>query len=63
MASDRAHDWDIAAAHAILLGSGATLIGASGSSPRYNRTITHHEPLAAGSETLARQLAGTLAAA
>ncbi|MGL4442941.1 MAG: 3'(2'),5'-bisphosphate nucleotidase CysQ [Alsobacter sp.] len=63
LASDRAHDWDIAAAHAILLGAGATLLGASGSQPRYNRTITHHEPLAAGSEPLARRLAGTMAAA
>lgn len=63
IAGARAHDWDIAAAHAILLGAGATLLGASGTPPRYNRTVTHHEPLAAGSEPLARQLAGVLAVA
>lgn len=60
IAGARAHDWDIAAAHAILLGAGGALIGASGVPPRYNRTVTHHEPLAAGSEPLARQLAGVL---
>ncbi len=62
IAGDRANDWDIAAPHAILLGAGATLLGASGHEPRYNRPATLHEPLAAGNERLARRLAETLAA-
>ncbi|MHB2167012.1 3'(2'),5'-bisphosphate nucleotidase CysQ [Alsobacter sp. R-9] len=60
LADERANDWDIAAAHAILLGAGATLIGASGRVPAYNRRSTRHEPLVAGGETLARRLAELL---
>ena len=61
LAGEKAHDWDLAAAHAILTGAGATLVGASGQVPTYNRHTTMHEPLAAGGERLARDLAARLA--
>jgi myo-inositol-1(or 4)-monophosphatase len=61
LAGSRAHDWDLAAAHAILTASGATLVGASGDVPTYNRSSTVHEPLAAAGERLARDLAARIA--
>jgi myo-inositol-1(or 4)-monophosphatase len=61
LASEKAHDWDLAAAHAILSGAGTTLIGASGKVPTYNRPSTMHEPLAAGTDRLARDLAARIA--
>lgn len=61
LASEKAHDWDLAAAHAILSGAGTTLVGASGQVPTYNRSSTTHEPLAAGTDRLARHLAARLA--
>ncbi|WP_293867079.1 inositol monophosphatase family protein [uncultured Alsobacter sp.] len=62
LAGEKAHDWDLAAAHAILAGAGTTLVGASGREPTYNRPTTQHESLAAGGALLARDLAAWLAA-
>jgi myo-inositol-1(or 4)-monophosphatase len=63
IAADNAHDWDIAAVHAILLAAGGVLLSSVGEPPRYNRTSTVHPALAAGPQTLATPLAALLAAA
>ena len=62
LASGRAHDWDLAAAHAIVAASGAVVQTTSGQPPAYNRPSTVHEPIVAASGALAADLARMLAA-
>ncbi len=61
VASGRAHDWDLAAAHAILEAAGAAVLDVSGHAPRYNRPSTTHPPVTAASPALAARLANLLA--
>jgi myo-inositol-1(or 4)-monophosphatase len=58
--SDNAHDWDIAAAHAILLGAGGELVTTAGQVPRYNRASTVHRAVLAGPPPLVRDMAALL---
>jgi myo-inositol-1(or 4)-monophosphatase len=58
--SDNAHDWDLAAAHAILLAAGGTLQTADGQAPRYNRASTVHRAILAGAPALVGEMAGLL---
>ncbi len=56
LAGGRSHDWDLAAAHAILSAAGGTLVDAAGREARYNRASTVHAPLAATGTALAPAL-------
>lgn len=58
--SDNAHDWDLAAAHAILLGAGGELVTMAGQAPRYNRKGTVHRAVLAGPPGLVREMAALL---
>ena len=49
LASEDAHDWDIAAAHLIIERAGGRLGDLEGASPRYNRATTTHDRLLAAS--------------
>ncbi|GGH11939.1 hypothetical protein GCM10007036_09360 [Alsobacter metallidurans] len=62
LASGKAHDWDLAAAHAIVTAAGAVIETPSGVSPTYNRTSTMHEPIAVAGAALAGDLARLLSA-
>jgi myo-inositol-1(or 4)-monophosphatase len=57
MASGRANDWDLAAAHAILEAAGATVVNVSGDTPLYNRASTMHDPVVAAAPAMAQALA------
>ncbi|WP_460449208.1 3'(2'),5'-bisphosphate nucleotidase CysQ [Alsobacter sp. SYSU BS001988] len=61
LAGGRAHDWDLAAAHAIVSAAGAEIVTATGATPRYNRPSTMHEALVVASSGLAAELAGMIA--
>jgi myo-inositol-1(or 4)-monophosphatase len=52
LASDKAHDWDIAAADLVLAEAGGTLVDASGKALKYNREETRHPVLFAASQRL-----------
>lgn len=56
LAGGRSHDWDLAAAHAILLAAGGVLVDGFGQAPRYNRQSTVKPPLAAAGADLASAL-------
>jgi myo-inositol-1(or 4)-monophosphatase len=60
VASGRAHDWDLAAAHAILEAAGATILDVRGSALTYNRPSTVHPPVVAAAPELADRLAEVL---
>ncbi len=55
VASQGAHDWDVAAADVILAEAGGVLIGESGTSLRYSAVARRHGLLVAGPPTLAGQ--------
>jgi len=61
LASGSAHDWDLAAAHAILTGAGGVIRTTNGATPVYNRPSTMHEPVVAAGPGLAGPLADILA--
>ncbi|MFO1147671.1 MAG: 3'(2'),5'-bisphosphate nucleotidase CysQ [Alsobacter sp.] len=56
LAGGRSHDWDLAAAHAVLLAAGGVLVDGFGRPPRYNRASTLQPPLAAAGTSLAPAL-------
>lgn len=58
LASEGAHDWDIAAADLILSEAGGVLIGADGRSLTYGGPNLRRGPLAAGAPALAQAIAG-----
>jgi myo-inositol-1(or 4)-monophosphatase len=57
LAGGRSNDWDLAAAHAVLLAAGGVLNDGYGRAPRYNRPTTLQPPLAASGRALAGVLA------
>lgn len=61
VAERSAHDWDLAAADAIVHEAGGRLVASNGERPVYNLASTKHEALAAGSPDLAKALADALA--
>lgn len=61
VAEKNAHDWDLAAADAIVHEAGGILVASNGERPIYNRATTKHEALAAGPPALAKALADALA--
>jgi len=61
LASGSAHDWDLAAAHAILTGAGGVIRTVGGETPVYNRASTVHEPMVAAGPGLAPSLSDILA--
>lgn len=58
-----AHDWDIAAAHLILMEAGGAILDAGGRAPAYAREETTHGPLVAGSGELLKAMQAELARA
>lgn len=56
-----AHDWDLAAAHLILVEAGGTILNADGMVPRYAGEVTTHGPLVAGSGDMVRAMQAELA--
>lgn len=60
LAGGRSNDWDLAAAHAVLLAAGGVLLDGFGQAPRYNRATTVQPPLAASGPDLAESLAEAL---
>jgi myo-inositol-1(or 4)-monophosphatase len=58
VASDGAHDWDIAAADVILAEAGGVLLGADGGTMRYDGLSLRRGLLAAGSPSLAAAAVG-----
>lgn len=62
IANAGAHDWDIAAAHAILIEAGGELLSVTGIPPVYNQPSTMHGMIAAGALPLAQKLAVALGA-
>ena len=56
IANAGAHDWDIAAAHAILNEAGGELLSVGGIVPSYNKPSTIHGMIAAGHKPLAHKL-------
>ncbi len=62
VAEAHAHDWDLAAAHAILVEAGGELRTREGRTPSYNRPSTKHPAIAAGSPALLPSLTELLAA-
>jgi myo-inositol-1(or 4)-monophosphatase len=56
IANAGAHDWDIAAAHAILNEAGGELFSVGGIVPSYNKPSTIHGMIAAGHKPLAHKL-------
>ena len=64
-ASDKANDWDLAAADLILVEAGGRIVDADGNPPVYNRPSPRHPPLTAagpGLIDLCRDLLGTFIA-
>lgn len=60
IADEGAHDWDIAAAHAILNEAGGELLSVGGIAPTYNKPSTVHGMIAAGHRPIAEALAAAL---
>jgi myo-inositol-1(or 4)-monophosphatase len=56
LAGGRSNDWDLAAAHAVLLAAGGVLLDGFGRAPRYNRQTVVQAPLAASGLPLAPAL-------
>lgn len=56
LASQNAHDWDIAAADLILCEAGGTLLDFKGQKPIYNKAEPTHPPLFAASHSVAEAL-------
>jgi myo-inositol-1(or 4)-monophosphatase len=63
IASEGAHDWDIAAADVILAETGCVLLTSSGERPVYNAVDPVHPALVAATERIARRLLAGLSAA
>lgn len=60
LAGGRSNDWDLAAAHAVLLAAGGLLLDGFGRAPRYNRPTTVQPPLAASGQALAPVLTAAI---
>lgn len=63
LAGAHSHDWDIAAADAILRAAGGALLLPDGTPPLYNRETTHHPPLVGGNVRIAQAVVAALGSA
>ena len=61
LASDNAHDWDIAASDIILREAGCALTGLHGEKPVYNRLDPVHPALIAGSDAVCQRVVAAAA--
>ncbi|MCP8939216.1 3'(2'),5'-bisphosphate nucleotidase CysQ [Alsobacter sp. SYSU M60028] len=60
VAANGPHDWDLAAAHAILMAAGGVMLTAEGETPLYNRRSTRHDAVAMAGPELVEPLAAAL---